>query len=80
MGLEGLVPNRTVNLKTVNMCYYTTQVFAHHTCAEDGYLKRPLGRILAEKFGRIGGWFVVGLGFGGVVSCVPRIKSKVKFG
>ncbi len=29
-------------------------------------------QILAEIFGRIGGWRVVGDGFGGVVVCVPR--------
>jgi hypothetical protein len=29
-------------------------------------------QILAEIFGRIGGWHVVGLGFGGLVVCVPR--------
>jgi hypothetical protein len=30
---------------------------------------------LAEIFGGIGGWHVVGLGFGGVVMCVPRYNS-----
>ncbi len=29
-------------------------------------------QILAEIFGGIGGWHVVGLGFGGVVVCVSR--------
>ncbi len=29
-------------------------------------------QILAEIFGGIGGWYVVGLGFGGLVACVPR--------
>jgi hypothetical protein len=29
-------------------------------------------QILAEILGRIGGWHVVGLGFGGLVVCVPR--------
>jgi hypothetical protein len=57
---------------TVDMCNHTSPLSAHHTCAEDGCLNALIGRKLAEIFGRIGGWLVVGLGFGGLVVCVPR--------
>jgi hypothetical protein len=36
-----LLLHHTADPTTVNMCNHTTQASAHHTCAEDGDLKRP---------------------------------------
>jgi hypothetical protein len=43
------------------------QATAHHACAEDDDLKYPHPPNIGG-----GGWHVVGLGFGGLVACVPR--------
>jgi hypothetical protein len=31
----------TTDHKIVELCFHTAQAFAHHACAEDGYLKCP---------------------------------------
>ncbi len=51
---------------------HTAPLSAHYTCADDGTLNTLIRQILAEIFSGIGGWHVVGLGFGGLVVCVPR--------
>ncbi len=56
----------------VDMGNHMAPLSAHHTCTEESDFKRPNRQILAEIFGRIGAWHVVGDGFGGVVVCVPR--------
>ena len=54
------------------MSNHTAQATAYHACAEDGASNFLICEIMAEIFGGIGGWHVVGLGFCGVVMCVPR--------
>ena len=56
----------------VDMCDQTAPLSAHHTCAEDGDFKCPHPPNIGGDIGGFGGWHVVGLGFGGVVMCVPR--------
>ena len=56
------------------MCDHMAQGTARHACTEDGNLETPSSaQRLVEIFGWIGGGrFVVGLGFDGVVACMPR--------
>ena len=56
----------------VDMGDHMAPLSAHHTCAEDDGFNVLIRQILAEIFGWIGGWHVVGDGFGGVVVCVSR--------
>ena len=56
----------------VDMGNHMAPLSAHHTYAEESGFKRPHPPSIDGIFGRIGGWHVVGDGFGGVVVCVPR--------
>ena len=56
----------------VDLGNHRAPLSAHHTCAEDGDTSNVcIGQVLAEIFGGIGGRRVVGLEFGGVVTCLP---------
>jgi hypothetical protein len=59
----------------MNMCNNLAHTSTHHACAKDGDLKRPYSQILVEIFGRIGGWFVFGIGFGGDVVSGNQITT-----
>ena len=59
----------TANPKMNKSFVHTAQMSSDRACAQDGYFKRPHPTIIDGVKRSDSGWFFVGFGFGGHLTC-----------